>query len=205
MILHSQVIITTHFDDTITKLRNLAIDNETFVVIQREGNFLVDDVKLAIEKAYMASQEKTIIVLAADNFSAIVQNRLLKVIEEPPPKKEFILLFTSKAIILPTIRSRLPITILNESLDIPDLALDMMRLDIRLVYDFIQEHSRINASKAKELVEQIGKTAILSQRYNLDEKTLNVMRDSVKALDRGSPPSFILTGLLLKLLARKKR
>jgi len=205
MRLDSQVIITTHVDDTIAKLQNLAVDGEKLVIIKQEGNFLVDDVKLAIEKAYMASKERTIIVLAADNFSAIVQNRLLKIIEEPPPQKEFILLFPSKATILPTIRSRLPITILDETVDTPKLGLDMMRLDIRAVYEFIQEHSRINASKAKELVEQIGKIAIQTQKYNLDNKTLNVMRDSIKALDRGSPPSFILTGLLLKLLARKKR
>jgi DNA polymerase-3 subunit delta' len=205
MKLQSQIIITTQFEETIAKLRQLAQRDETFVPIVREGNFLVDDVKLAIEKAYLASQERTIIILAADNFSEVVQNRLLKIIEEPPPNKEFILLFPSKAIILPTIKSRLPITVLEELSIAVETGLDMGHLDIRAVYDFVQEHARISAPKAKELLEQISTEAIRAQRYHLDEITLNLMRDAVKVLDRGSPPAFVLTGVLLKLLARKKR
>ncbi len=205
MRLQSQIIITVHFEETIAKLRQLALEGEQFVTIVREGSFLVEDVKAAIEKAYLASQEKTIIILAADQFSEVVQNRLLKVIEEPPPNKEFILLFPSKAIILPTIRSRLPITAINELSTTSVLSLDMQSLDIRAVYDFIQEHARINASGAKQLLEQIATAAIGSQKYQMDEKTLDMMRDAFRVLDRGSPPAFVLTGVLLKLLARKKR
>ena len=205
MRLHSQIIITTHYEETIATLRTLALNDERFITILREGNSLVEDVKHAIEKAYLASHERTIIILAADNFSEVVQNRLLKIIEEPPPNKEFILLFPSKAIILPTIRSRLPIMVLDEVSSAVELALDMKSLDIRAVYDFVQEHARISAPKAKVLLEQIGTAAIMSQRYNIDDKSLDLMRDAVKVLDRGSPPTFVLTGVLLKLLARKKR
>jgi len=205
MNLQSQVIITTHFEDTVSRLRALATDGEQFVTIIKEGNFLVEDAKLAIEKAYIASQNRIMIVLGADNYSAVVQNKLLKVIEEPPPNKEFILLFKSKSIILPTIKSRLPITILDEIVETKELSLDMHSLDIRMVYDFVQEHSRSDATTAKRLLEQISIEAISSQKYNLDESTLDLMRDAIKVLDRGSPPSFVLTGVLLKLLARKKR
>lgn len=205
MRLQSQIIITVHFEETIAKLRQLALNGEQIVPIVREGSFLVEDVKLAIEKAYLASQEKTIIVLAADQFSEVVQNRLLKIIEEPPLNKEFILLFSSKAIILPTIRSRLPITVISELSSMTELGLDMQGLDIRAVYEFVQEHARISAPKAKGFLEQIGVMAIASRRYEVDEKTLDMMRDAIKVLDRGSPPSFVLTAVLLKLLARKKR
>ncbi len=205
MRLQSQIIITTHFEDTIVKLRQLALNGEHFVTLVREGNFLVEDVKRAIEKAYLASQEQTIIVLAADNFSEVVQNRLLKIIEEPPPNKIFILLFTSKAIILPTIRSRLPIIVMDELSSVSELALDVQNLDIRTVYDFVQEHARISAPQAKGLLEQIGAAAIASRKYTMDEKTLDLMSNAVKVLDRGSPPAFVLTAVLLKLLARKKR
>ena len=205
MRLQSQIIITVRFEETIATLRQLALKEEQFVTIVREGSFLVEDVKSAIEKAYLASQEKTIIVLAADQFGEVVQNRLLKVIEEPPPNKEFILLFPSKAMVLPTIRSRLPITVLSELSSVSALDLDMQGLDIRAVYDFVQAHARISAPKARELLEQIGTEAISTQRYDMDEKTLDMMRDAIKVLDRGSPPTFVLTGVLLKLLARKKR
>jgi len=205
MRLQSQIIITTRIEETVARLKALAEGDEQFVTILREGNFLVEDVKLAIEKAYLASQERTIIILAADNFSEVVQNRLLKVIEEPPPNKEFILLFPSKAIILPTIRSRLPITVLDEVNDTVALQLDIEGLDIRAVYSFVQEHSRISASEARELLEKIAAEAIKSGRYRIDEKSLDLIRDAVKVLDRGSPPAFVLTAVLLKLLARKKR
>jgi hypothetical protein len=81
----------------------------------------------------------------------------------------------------------------------------MQNLDIRAVYDFVQEHARINAAKAQILLEQIATAAMKTQRYTIDETTLNLIRDAVKILDRGSPPTFVLTGVLLKLLARKKR
>lgn len=205
MKLESQIIITARIDDTISKLKDLATNQEQFVTIIKDDNFLVDDANLAIEKAYISSQHRTIIILAADSYSAVVQNKLLKVIEEPPANKEFILLFKSKSIILPTIKSRLPIVALDEVVEVEELLLDMSHLDIRAVYDFVQKNIRSDANTTKALLEQISKEAIKSQKYNLDESTLNLMRDSIKVLDKGSPPSFVLTAVLLKLLARKKR
>lgn len=205
MRLHSQIIITTHFAETIEKLQQLAVNGEKFIPIVKEGKFLVEDVKYAIEKAYLASQERTIIILAADSFSEIVQNRLLKIIEEPPTNKEFIIMLPSKAILLPTVKSRLPIVVQHEETSIRELSLDMKSLDIRSVYDFVQEHARSTAAKTKELLEQISTAAIASRRFKIDKKSLNLMRDAIKVLDRGSPPSFVLTAVLLKLLARKKR
>ena len=53
----------------------------------------------------MASEEITVIILAAQTFSPLVQNKLLKVIEEPPKNKEFILITESKSTVLNTIKS----------------------------------------------------------------------------------------------------
>ena len=165
----------------------------------------MDDAKLAIEKAYMASEETTIIMLGAKTFSPVVQNKLLKVIEEPPPKKEFILITPSKATILDTIRSRLPIMVLSQEKEEVELALDMKLLSLATVYEFVQEHKRTDAKAMKILIESISKEAIRSQAYDLDEKTLTLFSNAFIALDVGSPPQFVLNTLLLKLLARKKR
>jgi len=113
IILSSQVIITSDIEGTISKLEALRT-TERFVKIIKEDAFLVEDAKLAIEKAYMASEETSIIILAAKSFSPIVQNKLLKVIEEPPKNKEFIIISPSKSTILATIKSRLPIIVLSE-------------------------------------------------------------------------------------------
>ena len=204
MRLVSQVIISSNIDDTVIQLEGLQ-QNERFVKIIKTDTFLVEDAKLAIEKAYMASEETTVIIIAAKTFSPVVQNKLLKVIEEPPAKKEFILITPSKATILDTIRSRLPIMVLSQEKEEERLDLDLSQLSLARVYDFVQTHKRTDAKTMKELVERISKAAIHSQAYNLDEKTLTLFSNTYIALDVGSPPQFVLNTLLLKLLARKKR
>jgi DNA polymerase-3 subunit delta' len=158
-----------------------------------------------IEKAYMASEETTVIILAAKVFSPIVQSKLLKIIEEPPKNKEFILITHSKSTILDTIKSRLPIVILSEKRQEEDLGLDVKQLSLATVYEFIQTHKRTNAKDMRGIIERIAKGAMTSQSFDLDEKTLSLFSNTYVALDMGSPPQFVLNALLLKLLARKKR
>ena len=209
--LDSQVIITGNIDETVLKLEALASDERFVKILKKKSNddkndsFLVEDAKFAIEKAYMASEERTIIILAAKTFSPIVQNKLLKVIEEPPKNKEFIIICPSKSTILDTIKSRLPIIVLSEEKKEEALGLDLKQLSLSTVYEFIQTHKRTDAKAMKELVEHISKEAIASQNYDLDEKTLILFSNAFIALDVGSPPQFVLNTLLLKLLARKKR
>jgi DNA polymerase-3 subunit delta' len=111
----------------------------------------------------------------------------------------------SKSTVLDTIKSRLPITVLSEKNDEEALALDIGQLSLALVYDFVQEHKRTDAKAMTILVERIVKEVIASQKYKLDDKTLDLFSNSYTALDMGSPPQFVLNALLLKLLARKKR
>lgn len=230
MRLVSQVVITSQIENTILELEKLRtheiiveIISPSFVekmnsdeetqsskynihrIVTEKETFSVFDAKLAIEKAYMSSEETTLIILAAKTFSPLVQNKLLKVIEEPPKNKEFILVTESKSTVLGTIRSRLPITVLNEIKTDEDLGLDLKSLSLQSVYAFTQAHKRIDAKAMKRIVEGISKEAIRSQGYNLDEKTLSLFANTFMALDMGSPPQFVLNTLLLKLLARKKR
>lgn len=202
MTLSSQVLITSDIDSTISTLETLVVD-ERVIKIVKEDNFLVDDTKLAIEKAYLASDEVTVIILAAKNFSAVVQNKLLKVIEEPPPKKEFILITNSKSTILDTIRSRLPIYILDTHQEYEDLGLNLDALTLQDVYNFIQEHKRTDTKDMKIVIQRVIKEAIFSKKYDLNSDTLKLFSQSYVALDVGSPPSFVLNTILLKLLARK--
>jgi DNA polymerase-3 subunit delta' len=204
--LESQILVTSRFDEQRERLEaEIRERGARLIPVVREGNFKVEDVALVLEKAYLASEEHQVILLAGDQFSDVVQNKLLKVIEEPPPKKSFILLFRSKASILPTIRSRLPVRILDEGeAEIP-LELDLRRLDVEKVYAFVQSHSRLKSDEARRLVERLLKEALASGAYDLDERALDLFRDAVRALNMGSPVAFVLTAVLLKLLARRKR
>ena len=230
MRLTSQVLITSQIENTILELEKLRSSEYIVEILSpsiasnmataqedepseykihristEKETFSVTDAKLAIEKAYMASEEITVIILAAKTFSALVQNKLLKVIEEPPKNKEFILLTESKSTVLATIKSRLPIIVLNEKKEEETLGLDLKQLSLETVYEFIQTHKRTDVKEMKLLVERISKEAIRSQGYDLDEKTLILFSNAFIALDVGSPPQFVLNTLLLKLLARKKR
>lgn len=205
MKLTSQVIVTSMIDETIVKLEAQRKNERIVKILEEEKAFSVEDAKLAIEKAYMASEETTIIILSAKMFSPLVQNKLLKVLEEPPKNKEFILITQSKSTILDTIRSRLPIRILKEGKEEEELALDLKQLSLSSVYAFVQIHTRTDVKIMKNLVERIVKEAMVSEKYDLDEKTLSLFSNTYIALDMGSPPQFVLNTLLLKLLARKKR
>ena len=228
MRLTSQVVVTAQMGKTIEDLEQLrssetiveiitpscvsdATQESTFIQsfihrhITDKVSFSVSDAKLAIEKAYMASDEQTVILLADKAFTPLVQNKLLKVIEEPPKNKIFILVTESKSTILDTIKSRLPITVLSQKVEQEVLGLDILQLSLASVYEFVQTHKRTSQKEMTPLVERIVKEAIVSEKYNLDDKTLNLFSNSYTALDMGSPPQFVLNALLLKLLARKKR
>lgn len=229
MRLSSQIIITSQIENTILTLEKLrehesiiefmspsikkALDPEEGQaspagvqrVVTEKETFRVEDAKVVIEKAYMASEKRSILILVAETFTPLIQNKLLKVIEEPPKNKEFILLTVNKSTILPTIKSRLPISILSEERESTALDLDLEQLSLSTVYAFIQAHKRTDAKVMRRVVEQISMKAIASGRYDLDEAALTLFSNVFLALDMGSPPQFVLNTLLLKLLARKKR
>jgi len=227
MILNSQIIITSQIENTILELENLR-DTEHIVeiispaiasrlqdaepcdyrvqrVISEKETFRVEDAKVVIEKAYMASKENTIIILAAETFSPLIQNKLLKVIEEPPKNKNFILITERKSTILDTIKSRLPLTVISHEREEIVLNLNIENLSLEDVYIFTQQHKRTNAKSMKSIIESISKKVMMSQKYELDSTILTLFSNAFLALDVGSPPQFILNTLLLKLLARKRK
>jgi len=207
MKLASGIIITHQADEVLTKLESQR-GTTLFTIIRsvddkgKPKEFLLEDAKLAIEKAYIASDNLNYIILIAPRFSERAQSKLLKILEEPPRNKAFIIITESKSALLDTIQSRMPVLLLHDKEE-QEFSLDLEGLNLSKVYAFIQEHSRISSKECKHLVEQISLSAIKSKRYNLDQETLELFSNTVKALDVGSPTTFVLTTLLLKLLAKK--
>ena len=202
----SQIIITSNHQKAIELLKQKAPKGSSFeLFIKDNENFLVSDANEVIASSYLASKEQIFLVLYANNFSDIVQNRLLKIIEEPPKNKEFIIITPSKSTLLPTILSRLPLVTLEDEKEQVALSLDVKNLNLESVYHFLQEHKRLKSAEAIVLLEAIVKEAIVCESYNLDEKSLELFHKLRIALDVGSPSDFVLTTLLLKLLAKKKK
>ena len=202
MRLDNGVIITNEPKKVLESLLSLKT-NELFTIIDTGGKeFILEHATEAINKAFVSTEVKNYIILIAPRFSDISQNRLLKIIEEPPKNKYFILITESKSSILPTIKSRLPIRVLHNNKNDEVLKLDIDNLNLAKVYAFVQENSKISSVECKILVEEIGKNVMQSGQYNIDDSLLKVFSDSIKALEVGSPTSFILNTILLKVLAK---
>jgi DNA polymerase-3 subunit delta' len=204
MNLDSQIIITQDSSQFIDELMGYKEQYRIVIIKEDLKAFSVDDAKEAIRQAHISSEKPTIIILVAKSFSTIVQNKLLKIIEEPPINTSFILICNTKSTILPTIRSRLPIynktTQTNNDIVTPDIN----SLNLKTIYEFIQQHKRTDSKEIKLIIERLLKDALKSNKYQLDEETLQLFHNSILALDIGSPSSFVLTTILMKLNSIKK-
>jgi len=106
--------------------------------------------------------------------------------------------------ILGTIRSRLPISHAQYHKIEQNLDLDIKNLTLQNAYAFIQQHQRTSIQEMKIIIESIIAAAVKSGNYRLDFKTLELFSDAVSVLNVGSSPQFVLSTILLKLLANKK-
>ncbi|KIM02747.1 MAG: hypothetical protein KN64_13975 [Sulfurovum sp. AS07-7] len=204
MMIKSQVIICDDFEHTIAKLESVK-KNQRFIRIIKDDNFLVEDVEYVIEKASIASEDEVVIIMGAKKFSDIVQNKLLKILEEPPKNIIFIILANQKAMILDTIKSRLPMLVITNKNSSYELGLNVENMTLQNVYDFIKLHQKTPFNEMQQIVQAIVEKALKSNRYKFDYKALELFSNSIKALNMGSNPQFILSAVLLKLLANKKK
>jgi len=198
----SQIIITDKFNEVYENLR-AEFSNHLFYRIDAD-DFLVEHAKECQQKACLTSAKEKVIVLTASRFTPIAQNKLLKILEEPPFKTYFILMTPLKSGLLPTIRSRLPIVEKQIDKEQLELSVDLEQFDLSQLFDFLRSNRRIDAKKAHILVETLAKEVMKSSRYRLDDELLKAFSQSIRLLDMGSPPNFVLTRLSLKLLERKK-
>lgn len=168
-----------------------------------EGEFLIEDAMFAIEKAHISSEGIKCIILGAQKFSAIAQNKLLKVIEEPPKDVIFKLITPTKTTILPTILSRLPVSI--EGSYTQSFTCDIKSFGLEYIHNLLLQSKGIKPFEAKEIIESISKEAFKSKDFNFKTKDYEVLADCIKLLDVGSPTIFVLNTALLALLEVKTR
>jgi len=199
----SQIVITDRFDEVYEDLKQKFSDSQFFRI--EADDFLVEHADECQQKAYLTSLKEKVIVLTAKRFTPIAQNKLLKILEEPPTKTYFILMTPLKSGLLPTIRSRLPIVEKQVDKEQVDLTIDLEQLDLSQLFDFLQTNRRVDAKKALVLVEALGKEVMKSGRFDLDDEVLETFSQSVRLLDMGSPPNFVLMRLCLKLMNRKRK
>ena len=167
-----------------------------------KNEFQILQAQKAIKEAYISDNETKYICLCGDNFRVEAQNSLLKVLEEPPKNIIFIIITLSKNSILPTILSRVQVKYNKTRKDIQEFALDVKKLELKDIYQFLKENQRISKNEAKEVVESIL-YSINTNNIQLTLKELHSFSTAMKLLELNSRPLNILTTLLLNIMVKR--
>ncbi len=166
-------------------------------------DFLLEDAKNVVKEAYVAESDEKIIILGAKSYNIYAQNSLLKILEEPPRNIIFILVCESKNVFLPTIRSRLLLKELVVDKQTVEIDLDLSKLDLQELYNFVQKNSRVKKNELKELVQKIITQAILNHNISFNTKELEHFERLLQLAELNSRPTNILISLLLTILEKR--
>ena len=202
---NSSILIVNDIEATVNELVSKYPLHSTRIIKNEEKEeFLTAQAVQAIKEAYIASNETKYIFLCGSTFRKEAQNSLLKVLEEPPRNVVFIIITNSKTSLLPTIYSRLPYKYLKTSILKDESALNLNKLDLKDIYNFLKENQKISKNEAKDIVESIL-LKVNSQKIKLSAKELDFFSKSIKLLELNSRPINILTTLLLFLANQKNK
>ena len=202
---YSSILIVNDIEVTLAELLpNYPIHSTRIIKNEEKEEFLLIQATLAIKEAYIASSEKKYIFLCGSTFRKEAQNSLLKILEEPPKNVVFIIITNSKSSLLPTIYSRLPYKYLKKSVLKNESILDINKLDLKDIYNFLKDNQKISKQEAKDIVESIL-IKVNNQRIKLSHKELDFFSKSIKLLELNSRPINVLTTRLLSLANQKNK
>jgi len=194
----SQIILSTEFEEEFKKLQDKLKPHR--VVGFLEDSFKLEHAKAVVAEAYVSESQVKYIVLAGNSFTTEAQNSLLKVLEEPPKNIEFIIISPTKSNLLPTIRSRLPITQGKKVANNFECRLNLAKLDYNEVFLFLKENARIKKDEAKRLVEALYFRATIVDKLILNEQQLNNFDKAYRLLELNSRPQSVLAMLVMSFL-----
>ena len=202
---YSSILIVNDIEATLSELlQNYPIHSTRIIKNEEKEEFLLIQATQAIKEAYIASREKKYIFLCGSTFRKEAQNSLLKILEEPPKNVVFIIITNSKSSLLPTIYSRLPYKYLKKSVLKNESLLDLNKLDLKDIYNFLKDNQKISKQEAKDIVESIL-IKVNNQKIKLSHKELDFFSKSIKLLELNSRPINVLTTLLLSLVNQKNK
>ena len=202
---YSTILIVNDIETALSELLlNYPSHSTRIIKNEEKEEFLLIQATLAIKEAYIATSEKKYIFLCGTTFRKEAQNSLLKILEEPPRNVVFIIITNSKSSLLPTIYSRLSYKYLKKSILKNESILDINKLDLKDIYNFLKENQKISKQEAKEIVESIL-MKVNNQKIKLSHKELDFFSKSIKLLELNSRPINVLTTLLLSMANQKNK
>ncbi len=202
---NSTILIVNDVEATLNELLpNYPMHSTRVIKNEEKEEFLLIQATQAIKEAYIATSEKKYIFLCGSTFRKEAQNSLLKILEEPPRNVVFIIITNSKSSMLPTIYSRMPYKYLKKSILKAESLLDINKLDLKDIYNFLKDNQKISKNEAKDIVESIL-IKVNNQKIKLSRKQLELFSISIKLLELNSRPINILTTLLLSIANQKNK
>lgn len=201
----AHILIVNDIDETLNSLLPFYSKHNVRVIRNEEKEeFQLAQANSTIKEAYISTNEKKYIFLCGKIFRNEAQNSLLKILEEPPSNIVFIIITNSKSTILPTIFSRMPHKILKRGSQKEDLSLDVSKLDLKDVYEFLKQNQRIDKKESLSFVESLL-LKVNKENIELTQSELELFSKSIKLLNLNSRPINVLTTLLLTIINRKHR
>lgn len=199
--LRGHIIISKELEVEIEQLEKSLVGHRIVKFI--EENFKIEHAKEVAHEAYISESATKYIILAATDFTDVAQNSLLKLLEEPPVNIEFIIITPTKSILLPTIRSRLPILKVDTSHTMQEIELNLARLDYGSIFEFLKTNARVSKNEAKQLVESLFYRATVVEKLILSEKQLANFDQAYRLLELNARPQSVFAMLLMSFLQER--
>ena len=165
-------------------------------------DFLIENAKEVIREAFIAESSTKIIATIFKSYRVEAQNSLLKILEEPPKNIVFIIGVLSKSILLPTIRSRLMMKNIKTHEDVEKLEIDFRKLDIKTIYEFMNDKKFLDKNRTKSFLQSILIEAI-HQDIKLNSLEMQNFEKMFYLAELNSRSSYILLNALLVIMNRK--
>lgn len=169
-----------------------ALSDITYDELFLRDELKIDDVHEIKKRAYIAEKKKKTIVIAAKKYNIYAQNALLKILEESPKNVEFILIATSKYLLLDTIVSRLALE--KRIYDSPQAEFELEKITNEKILELLKQ----NLSK-EELI------SLLKQllKKDLNEELLKLINDAVIMAELNIDINAIISLIMLGLKVEK--
>ncbi len=181
-----------------------SIESKLIKIFEKD-EFLLEDAKSVTKEAYIKEEQNKYIIILAKSFNTYAQNSLLKILEESPTNTIFIIVSNSKSNFLPTIRSRLPILNLKKSKKERTLEINLLKMNLRDIFEFVKARQRISKIELKELIQDIFYEAVHKYSMKFDEKELEVFENALKLAELNTRAPFLLNLILTTIVDREEK
>ena len=198
----SHIIISSDIESTYEKLKT-QLHPSRIVSFIEDTEFKIEHAKAVINESYISESQTKYIILGAKSYNTISQNALLKVLEEPPRNIEFIIIVPTKANLLPTVRSRLPIIQGDVTHVVKEIDFNLLQIDYAKIFSFLKEHARTSKGEAKTLVEALYYRATVVDKILCSRQQLENFDKAYRLLELNSKPQNVFSMLLMSFVSER--